>query len=282
MLTQELINIPEYWRNTQVRPRGFTELCDMIDTQGKIMGIWMLEEWDPKTGEVRRRQINRNVVTDDGAIEVFKCAITNAVPSAVFNNIYINNNSGATTLTTALTNGQTSVVSLAVASIPAAIPLNYPSPANAVVTQIQVGYGTGQTQTVSMNAAASQNATSLTTVSYTSNAAYGIGTAVVPLPNVAENPTNTNLKANQSTVVEANSGALSSGAYTYTPTTGTGNRTCQVQFVFKTSANGGSTAIGNYTDCWLTNVTSAPTTNNYVAHEINAPMRVDKELCPAA
>lgn len=247
----------------------------MVETQGKITGIWMLEQWDPKTGEVRKRDINKNVVTDDGAIEIFKCAINNAVPAAVFNNLYINNNSGSTTLTTALTNGQTSVVSLAVAAIPAAIPLDYPSPANAVVTQLTVGYGTGTTQTVSMNGAASQAATSLTTVSYTSNAAYAIGQAVVPLPNVAENPSNANLKANQTTVVEQYSGNLAGGAFTFTATTGAGNRSVQISFTFKTSANGGSTAIGNYTDCWLVNVSSAAAANNYVAHEINTPMRCD-------
>lgn len=272
---QELINIRDYWRTTSVRPRGFTEICDMIDTQGKITGIWMLEQWDPKTGEVKKREINTNVVTDNGAIQIFQAAIANAVPAAVFNNLYINNNSGSTTLTTALTNGQTSVTSLAVAAIPAAIPLDYPSPANAVVTQLTVGYGTGQTQTVSMNGAASQGATSLTTVSYTSNAAYAIGTAVVPLPNVAENPSNANLKANQSSVVEQYSGNLSSGAFTYTPTTGAGNRSVQIQFVFKNSTNGGSTSNGNYTDCWLVNVSSAAGANNYVAHEINTPMRCD-------
>ena len=274
-MTIELINIPEYWHNTQVRPRGFAELCDMVETHGKPTGIWMWEQWDAKTGEIRKREINKNVVTDNGALNILQAAIANAVPAAVFNNIYINNNSGSTVLTTALTNGQTNVTSLAVASLPAAIPLNYPSPANAVVEQLTVGYGTGQTQIVSMNGAASQSATSLTTVSYTSNAAYGIGTAVVPLPNVQENPSNANLKANQSSVVEVYSGNLASGAFTYTQTTGAGNRSVVITFMFKVAANGGSTPIGTYTDAWLCNVSSAAGANNYVAHEINAPLRCD-------
>lgn len=275
-MTVELINVSDYWKQTQVRPRGFQELCDMLEPrEGKPLGIWEITQWDPKTGEIRKRDINLNVVTDNGAINILTSAINNAVPAAVFNNLYINNNSGSTTLTTALTNGQTGVTSLAVAAIPAAIPLNYPSPANATVTQLTVGYGTGTTQTVSMNGSASQAATSLTTVSYTSNAAYAIGTAVVPLPNVAENPSNANLKANQSSVVEQYSGNLSSGAFTSTQTTGAGNRSMQVVFVFKNSTNGGSTANGNYTDLWLVNVSSSAGANNYVAHEINTPMRVD-------
>lgn len=272
---QELINIPEYWRNTRVRPRGFRELCDMVETHGKITGIWMWEQWDPKTGEVRTREITKNAVTDNGAIQILTAAISNAVPAAVFNNIYINNNSGSTNLTTALTNGQTNVTSLAVGSIPAAIPANYPSPANAVATQLLLGYGTGTTQTVTVGGAAAQGATSVTTSSFTSNAAYGIGTAVVPLPNVQENPSNANLKANQSTVVEQYSGNLSAGAFTYTQTTGAGNRSVQVQFVFKTAANGGSTAIGTYTDAWLVNVSSAAGANTYACHEINTPQRCD-------
>ena len=282
MAVQELINIPEYWKQRSVRPRGFAELCDMVETHGRITGIWCWEQWDAKSGEVIKREINRNVVTDNGAVNILASAIANASNANPWNNLYINNNSGSTTLTTALTNGQTAVTSLAVAAIPAAIPLDYPAPIGSTVTQILVGYGTGQTQTVSMNGAASQGATSLTTVSYTSNAAYAIGTAVVPLPNVGENPSNANLKANQSSVLEQYSGVIASGGFTYAATTGAGNRSVTVVFVFKNATNGGSTANGNYTDAWLVNVTSAAgnaTTGlfvgNYIAHEINTPMRVD-------
>ena len=278
---QELINIPEYHRSS-VKPRGFAELCDMVETQGRITGIWCWEQWNPKTGEVTKREITKNAVTDNGAINILGSAIANASNANPWNNLYINNNSGSTTLTTALTNGQTSVVSLAVAAIPAAIPLDYPAPINSTVTQLTVGYGTGTTQVVSMNGAASQAATSLTTVSYTSNAAYAIGTNVVPLPNVGENPSNANLKANQSSVVEQYSGTISSGGFTYNATTGAGNRNVVVTFVFKNSTNGGSTSNGSYTDAWLVNVTSAAgnsTTGifvgNYVAHEINTSMIVN-------
>jgi len=278
---EHLVNFLEYHKTRSQKPRNFEQFCDMVsaskDTRyaGKIKGIWEWRQWDPKTGETRKREWNMNVVTDDGAIEILKCAINNAVPAAVFNNIYINNNSGSTTLTTALTNGQTAVVSLAVAALPAAIPLNNITPATGV-TNILVGYGTAQTQQVVMNAAAVLGAVALTTVSYTSNAAYAIGSPVVPVPVVSENPTNTNLKVNQTgTVVESNSGALSAGAYTFTATTGAGNRNVVVTFTFKTAANGGSATIGNYTDAWLCNVLSAPTTNNYICHEVNTPMRCD-------
>jgi len=277
-----LVNRPEYWKQTSVRPRGFTEFCDMIETNGRITGIWEFKQYDPKTGEVRKREWNTNVVTDHGAVNILASAMASASNSSQWNNIYINNNSGSTTLTTALTNGQTAVTSLAVAAIPAAIPLDYPAPISSTVTQLTVGYGTGQTQTVSMNGAASQAATSLTTVSYTSNAAYAIGTNVVPLPNVGENPSNANLKANATSPVETYSGNLSSGAFTYTPTTGAGNRLVTIAFTFANSTNGGSTSNGTYTDAWLVNVTSAAANTttgnfvgNYVAHEVNTPMIVN-------
>lgn len=282
MSRELIVNYVPYHRLTSVKPQNFDDFVDMYETGGKITGLWCLKQWNPKTGEVVKELWNSNVVTDHGAVNILASAIASASNSSQWNNILITNNSGSTTLTTALTNGQTSVTSLAVAAIPAAIPLDYPAPISSTVTQLTVGYGTGQTQTVSMNAAASQGATSLTTVSYTSNAAYAIGTAVVPLPNVGENPSNANLTANATSALSQYSGNLSSGAFTYSATTGAGNRSVQISFTFANSTNGGSTSNGNYTDAWLVNVSSAASNattgnfvGNYVAHEINSPMRCD-------
>lgn len=281
MAEQFLVNYPDYWKSS-MKPRGFSEFCDMIDTQGKITGIWEWKQWNPKTGEVVKREWNKNTITDHGAVNILASAIANASNANQWNNILITNNSGSTTLTTALTNGQTGVTSLAVAAIPAAIPLDYPSPINTTPTVVQVGYGTGQTQNVTMNAAATQGATSLTVVSYTSNAAYAIGTNVVPLPNVGENPSNANLTANATSALSQYSGNLSSGAFTYNATTGAGNRNVVITYTFANSTNGGSTPNGSYTDAWLVNVSSAASNatsgnfvGNYVAHEINTPMLVN-------
>ena len=282
MSRELIVNYVPYHRLTSVKPQNFDDFVDMYETEGKNTGLWCLKQWNPKTGEVVKEIWNKNTITDHGAVNILASAIASASNSSQWNNLLITNNSGSTTLTTALTNGQTAVVSLAVAAIPAAIPLDYPAPISSTVTQILVGYGTGQTQTVSMNGAASQGATSLTTVSYTSNAAYGIGTAVVPLPNVGENPSNANLTANATSALSQYSGNLSSGAFAYNATTGAGNRNVVVTFTFANSTNGGTTTTGNYTDCWLVNVSSgaANTTTgnfvgNYVAHEINTPMRCD-------
>lgn len=278
MQETHLVNSRDYWK-TSVKPRGFQEFCDMIPSDGRIKGIWEWKQWNPKTGEVSKREWLTNVVTDHGAVNILASAIANAVPSAVFNNILITNNSGSTTLTTALTNGQTGVTSLAVAALPAAVPADYPSPINSTATQLTVGYGTAQTQTVTVGSAASQGGTSITVSSYTSNAAYAIGTNVVPLPNVGENPSNANLTANATSPLSQYSGALSSGAFTYNATTGAGNRNCVVTFTFANSTNGGSTPNGSFTDAWLVNVSSGATNTtsgnfvgNYIAHEINTPM----------
>jgi hypothetical protein len=268
------VDYAPYWESS-VRPRNFDDFSSMYSAnENGPAGLWEVVQWDPKSGRARKRIWSNRILTDNGAIQILTAAINNAVPAAVFNNIYINNNDASTTLTTALTNGQTGVTSLAVAAIPAAIPTTYPSPANGSNSQLMIGFGTGQTQTVTASSA-SQSATSITTTSFTSNAAYAIGTAVVPIPNIAENPSNANLKANQSSVLEQYSGNLSSGAFTSTQTTGAGNRSMQVVFVFKNSTNGGSTSNGNYTTFWLVNVSSAAAANNYVDHLINVPCRCD-------
>jgi hypothetical protein len=276
-----LVNLPDYWR-TPVKPRGFAEFCDMVETGGKITGIWELASVDPKTGQVKQRTWNHNAVTDHGAVNILASAIASASNASQWNDILITNNSGSTTLTTALTNGQVGVTSLAVASIPASITLDYPAPINTTPTQLQIGYGTGQTQTVTVGSAASQNATSITVSSFTSNAAYAIGTNVVPLPNVGENPSNANLTANATSALSQYSGALSSGAFTYNATTGAGNRNVVITYTFANSTNGGTTPNGSYTDAWLVNVSSGATNTtsgnfvgNYICHEINNALPVN-------
>lgn len=275
----ELINIPDYWK-TPVKPRGFAELCDMIETEGKLTGIWEWRQWNPKTGETTKREWNKNVVTDNGAINILASAIAAASNANPWNDLLITNNSGSTTLSAA--SGTSAITSLSVVATPAAIPLDYPAPIASTVTQLTLGYGGATTQVISMNGAAAQAATSLTLVSFTPTINFPIGTAVVPLPNVGENPSNANLTANATTALSQYSAALAAGAFTYTPTTGAGNRNVVVTFTFKTAANGGSTAVGNYTDAWLVNVASAASNattglfvGNYVAHEINTPMRCD-------
>lgn len=81
---------------------------------------------------------------------------------------------GNATLTTALTNGQTAITSLAVTALTTAIA----SGANVYLVS------GGNTQTVVASSAAAVGATTIAVNSFTSNAAYPIGTAVDPAYNV--------------------------------------------------------------------------------------------------
>ena len=269
-MARELIVDYLPYHKTSVKPQNYEEFCRMYEPEGPISGIWRFAQTDAKTGEAVKEVWSPRTVTDNGAVNILASAIANASNANPWNNILITNNDGSTTLTTALTNGQTGITSLAVAALPAAIPSG---------TIVQVGFGTGQTQSVTTSALASQGATSITVTSYTSNAAYAIGTNVVPLPGIADNPTNANLTANATTPLSQYSGVIASGGFAYANTTGQGNRSVTVTFVFKNATNGGSTSNGGYTSAWLVNVTSgaANTTTglfvgNYVDHTINTVM----------
>src|SRR5579859_6412414 len=183
-----LVTLPEYYK-CQVKPRNFQDWTEMYDAQEYgVLGLWELKSFDARTGTVLQRIWAKNIITDNGATSALKNLWNNAGSTvSVMNQIAVSASSGSTTLTTALTNGQTGVTSLAVAALPAAVPLDYPAPISSTATQLQLGYGTGQTQTVTVGSAAAQAATSITVSSFTSNAAYAIGTNVVPLPNVGEN-----------------------------------------------------------------------------------------------
>src|SRR5260221_137028 len=215
---EHLVNFLEYHKTRSQKPRNFEQFCDMVsaskDTRyaGKIKGIWEWRQWDPKTGETRKREWNMNVVTDNGAINILASAIAAASNANPWNDLLITNNSGSTTLSVA--SGTVATTSLTVVAIPAAIPLDYPAPIASTVTQFTLGYGGATTQIVSMNASAAQAATALTVVSFTPTINFPIGTALVPLPNVGENPSNANLTANATTPLSQYSAALAGGAFT--------------------------------------------------------------------
>ncbi|MGH2505944.1 MAG: hypothetical protein ACRDHZ_00765, partial [Ktedonobacteraceae bacterium] len=249
------------------QPRNFAQFQDMICAdkayEGKTKGIWEIVRSD-RDGNVLERLFNMNAVTDAGAIALLErgCNSASATLPGLFNQIAMTNGSGSTTLTTALTNGQTAITSLAVASLPAAIP----ALTGGVATQLTIGFGSGQTQIVTLSAGAAAGATSISVNSFTANAAYAIGVAVVPLPAVGENPTS--LPGS----LTSYSGALAVGAFTFTPTTGAGNRTDQATFQFTVA---GGTSVGNYTDFWICNTNPVSGVGQTLAHEINVPMRCD-------
>lgn len=91
------------------------------------------------------------------------CAATSGAGVATYNL------SNSTTLTTALTNGQTGIISLAVTALPIAVTSG---------NSIRLTNGSS-TQTVTASANAAVNATSISVNSFTANAAYAVGSEVV-------------------------------------------------------------------------------------------------------
>lgn len=267
------VNHPAYYREQSQRPRSYEQFVEMVkasrEDAGKTKGIWELVQINPKTGRAKKRLWTMNVITDNGAYQGLQrmCNSSGATLPNLFNNLLLTNNSGSTTLTTALAANATAQTSLAVAALPAAIPSG---------TQLQLGYGTGNTQTVTTSASAAQGATSITVTSFTVNATgFTIGNNVVPIPQTSDNLSSGNLTANATTGLTSYSGNLATGAFTFTQGTGAGNRTDLVQYTFANATNGGSTSNGVYTDCWIVNVASGATTNNYLAHEINTQMSIN-------
>lgn len=246
------VTLPEY-HQSGLKPRGFTEFCDMFEAHSGPLGLWELKVSDRFTGDILKRIWTKNVVTDNGATAMLKNTWNNAGSAiAIFNQLVVAANAGSTTLQTALTNGQTGITSLSVAALPASI---------ASGVTLTLGYGTGQTQNVTTSGTASAGATSITVTSFTANAAYAIGSNVVPNPAVSDNPS--------SSSGAQYSGALSSGAFTFSGS-GAGNRSVVVTFTF----NGGSFTAGNYTEAFTANANPI-VAGATASHLITTPMALN-------
>ncbi len=263
-----LVDDPQYHKSS-VKPLNYEDWVAMYETKG-LAGFWRLAQTDAKTGEVVKELWSPQVITDNGAVNVLASAIANASNANPWNNILITNNDASTTL--AASTGTSAITTVNVNALPAALPAN---------TNLVVNYG-GTTQVIAGPTGSTAQGTSgaLTVPSWTPASNYAIGTNVVPQPSVTDNPSNANLTANATTALSKYSGVIASGGFVYSATTGAGNRSVVVTFVFKNATNGGSTTNGAYTSAWLVNVTSgaANTTTglfvgNYVDHVINMPLQ---------
>ena len=150
----------------------------------------------------------------------------------------------------------------------AALPAAIPATTGGVATTLILGYGTGQTQTVTVSAAASAGATSISVTSFTANAAYAIGSNVVPQPAVGENPSSLG-------------GTISySGAYTnptFTPAgSGAGNRSMTMTYTFSTTGSPAATAA-SYSEAWIINTaasTAVSATGQCAVHITFMPLAI--------
>jgi len=228
-----LVTLPEYY-HCAVKPRGFAEFCTMFEAEGKPLALWELKLFDTHTGDVLRRIWTRNIVTDNGAVAMLKNTYNNAGSAvSIFNQLALSQDSGSTTLTSALPANQTATTTLAVASIVGAI-------ANGQTLTLGYGGSAPQNVTVNHSGGYTTGATSITVNSFTVNSTgFSIGAAVVPVPTTSDNPS--------SLTSAIYSGALASGAFAFSGT-GAGNRQVVISFTFPTTDT-----AGTYTDLWTVN-----------------------------
>jgi len=228
----DFVALPEYWGlPEQERPNTLKGILEIVAKSHEC--IWELKNYNKRTGKVKQRTLCKNVITDNGGISLLK-NLWNSSGSAVtiMNHVVASPNGCSTTLTSAT--GTSPITTLSVAALPAAI-------ANGAT--MTIGYGGGTTQTVTINNSGgySAGATSLTVNSFTPSINYPIGTALVAIPSVTDNPS--------SVSGTVDSGALSSGAFTYNATTGTGNR----NVVIVATLTGTTGNAGNYTEAYTSN-----------------------------
>lgn len=221
------VAVPGYWRKG-VKPISFEEV---VVRSARHQCIWQLENWDADTGELWERGCAHNVITDNGGISMLK-NLWNSAGSAVgiMNHVTVSPNGFATKLTAAT--GVSPITTLSVTALINGL-------ANG--STMTLGYNGATPQTVTLNATASAGNTSLTVVSFTPSANFPIGTDIVAIPSVTDNPS--------SVSGTVDSGALSSGAFTFNATTGLGNRNVViVATIVGTSGN-----AGTYTEAYTSN-----------------------------
>lgn len=219
------IAVPGYW-NKNKKPTTFEEV---VKRSARHQCVWELQNWDADTGEINERGCAHNIITDNGAISMLKnlwnsagsaigimCFIV-ASPLDFATKLSVASGSGATTslTVTALINGL----------------------ANG--STMTLGYNGATPQTVTLNATASAGNTTLTVVSFTPSVNFPIGTDLVGIPSVTDNPSSVAGSAATST--------LAGGAFTYNATTGLGNRNVVIVGTITGTSGNAGTYEGAYT-----------------------------------
>jgi len=221
------IAVPGYWKKG-FKPDTYEEV---VARSARHQCIWQLENWDQNTGELWERGCTHNVITDNGGISLLK-NLWNSAGSAIAigSHVTVSPNACTTKLTSAT--GVSPITTLSVTALVNGL-------ANG--STMTLGYGGATPQTVTLNAIANAGNTSLTVVSFTPSANFPIGTDVVAIPLVTDNPS--------SVSGTVDSGALSAGAFTFNATTGLGNR----NVVIVATEVGTSGNAGTYNEAYTGN-----------------------------
>lgn len=226
-------SIPSYWKTKkgterQRKPQSYEEILRLAKAHECP---WQFEQWDTETGELYERFCIKNIITDNGGISLLKNLWNNAGSAVtIMNHVVISPNGVAVSLTSAT--GTTAITSISVTALQAALPAG---------STLVIGFGGATTQTITTTGTNSLGATSITVSSFTPSINYPIGTNVVANPLVTDNPS--------SVSGSQDSGALAGGAFTFTATSGTGNR----NVVITTTFTGSTGNAGNYTEAYTSN-----------------------------
>lgn len=239
-----IVKCAEYHRSS-IKPRGFQEFIDMYDGPHKCW--WELKNSDKLTGKVNQRIWVPNVITDNGGISMLKNTFNNAGSAvSIFNHVVISPNGCSTKLTA--TTGTSPITTLSVQALLAPI-------SNGATMTLGFNGTNPTTVTINNSGGYAIGATSLTVNSFTPPINFPVGTDLVANPSVTDNPS--------SVSGTVDSGALSSGNFTFNATTGTGNRNVVIVVTF----NGTTGNAGTYSEAYTSNAGTIAS-NSTASHAI--------------
>lgn len=265
MTRKLLVSIPEYYEksSTVLPPQNFEDMVERLNRPG---GYWRVCTVDKKTDEILIEQWIQNAYTDNGVGVMFKALAGASTPStAPGSYIAIDQSLGSTSLTASIASGGT------VTSISVAAPTGPSIPSG---SKLVINPGTANTLTV------------VTTQAITTAATITVNSVTGPASTIASGST---IRYDYNSIATTDVSSLSapvsytaslpSGQFSYTLTTGYGNRTLQITnngaYLFSTTGSPVATAA-SYTAAWLTNASPvASTANTFVHAPFDAPLVIN-------
>jgi hypothetical protein len=221
------------------RPRSFDELMDLIKRPG---GFWRVQQINALTGALEVEQWLQNNWTDNGVSVMMKAAIGASTPSFTPASIMvISATLGATTLTSSIASGGT------VTSITVAAPTGATIPSGTKLVIDPAGQAFKVTLTAAISGAGSVAVSSVTgpasTIASGASVRYDYTAVPTADPSSIASPV-------------SYTSSMPAGQFTYTGTTGYGNRTYAITnnsaYLFSTTGSPAATA-GSYTEAWMSN-----------------------------
>jgi hypothetical protein len=268
------ISVPEYWNCApRKRPRTYEGLIKRVHRQA---GIWCVQQTNTITGEVEILNVINNCLTDNGAIAALKNTI-NATSAGigVANIMAIDASLGIATVGAISSGGTVTsipVTALTGPTIPSGTTLiiNPGQASKLLVSTTAAITGAGTCSVVSTAGPAS--AISAGSFGRYATATDVVGTALSSMPTT---------DASSLTAPVSYTAALPSGQWTFTATTGSGNRnvvvTNSAPYLFQTTANSNPSVAttGTYTAVWIVSVSPVTATSQTFVHApLDTPLTI--------